>query len=139
MKSLSSHIKHITEIQNEDYYDSLTYEEKEIFDKSTFFIWEKLGLSFDLIPIINKHKTSFKGIKGRRLYNALIEIIPKGKYQFIQLKKKKKLHYNDELLKLLIKEYCCSSNEAKEFIDIYIELGIEEAEFKILKKKYGQN
>ncbi len=28
MKSLSSHIKHITEIQNEDYYDSLTDKEK---------------------------------------------------------------------------------------------------------------
>lgn len=136
MKSLSSHIKHITEIQNEDYYDSLSDKEKEGFDKSTFFIWEKLGLCFDLILIVNEYKTAFKGLKGKRLYMALIEVIPKGKYEFKQIKKGKMKVYIPLFVELLKKEFECSDKISKEYIDIYTELGVEMVEFNKLKKKY---
>ncbi len=137
MKSLSSHIKNITEIQNEDYYDSLTEKEKDGFNKSTFFIWEKLGLCMDLIPIILKYKTALKGVKGKRLYIALIEIIPKGKYEFKQIRKGKKRVYIDPFVELLKREYDCSERIAKEYIDIYTELGVGMDELNKLKKKYG--
>lgn len=140
MKKLSSHIKHITEIQNLDYYDTLTDEEKENFDKSTFFIWEKLGLCMDLVPIIAKYKTALtqRGIKGRRLYIALTEIIPKGKYQFKQIYKGKKRVYIPLFVELLKKEYNCSETICKEYIDIYSELGVEMEEYDKLKKKFGK-
>ncbi len=137
MKSLASHIKHITEIQNVDYYDSLTDKEKESFDKSTFFIWEKLGLCMDLIPIIVKFKNDLRFIKGRRLYIALTEIIPKGKYEFKQIRKGKKRVYIDLFVELLKREYDCSERIAKEYIDIYTELGVGMDELNKLKKKYG--
>jgi hypothetical protein len=137
MKSLSSHIKHITEIQNEDYYDSLTEEEKENFDKSTFFIFEKLGLSMDLIPILNKYKSVFKGVRGKRLYTALIEVIPIGKYTFKQIKKGKNKKFNPIMLDLMAKEYQCSTNTAKEYIEVLEGIGRYYEELERLKTKYG--
>lgn len=137
MKSLASHIKHITEIQNEDYYDLLTDKEKEGFDKSTFFIWEKLGLCMDLIPIINKYKTDLRFIKGRRLYIALIEIIPKGKYEFKQLKKRKVTIYNPIMVDLMVNEYQCSTYIAKEYIEVLKGIDMYDSEFERLKVKYG--
>ena len=94
MKSLSSHIKHITEVQNIDYYDTLTDEEKENFDKSTFFIFEKLGLCMDLIPILDKYKSVLRDVKGMSLYTALIEVIPKCIYTYKQINKGKVKRYN---------------------------------------------
>ena len=102
MKSLSSHIKHITEVQNIDYYDTLTDEEKENFDKSTFFHFEKLGLCMELIPILDKYKSVLKGEKGKRLYTALIEVIPKGIYTYKQIKKGKIKRYNPIMVDLKI-------------------------------------
>jgi|GEM_PF-4532409 len=138
MKSLSSHIKHITEIQNADYYFTLSEEEQRNFDKSTFFIWERLGLCMELIPIIDKYKTALNGIKGNKLYTALIEIIPKGEYEFKQLKKGKKIVYDSEFVDLVKKEFSCSDKIAKEYIDIYVALGKDLRIYNDLKNKYGQ-
>ncbi len=91
----------------------------------------------DLIPILDKYKSALKGIKGKRLYTALIEIIPKGKYEYIQLKKKKGVNYNPTFIGLLVKEYGCSITTSKEYIDIYIAKGVELEEFNKLKGKYG--
>ena len=137
MKSLASHIKHITEVQNIDYYDKLTDEEKENFDKSTFFIFEKLGLCMELIPILDKFKSVLKGEKGNRLYTALIEVIPKGIYTYKQIKKGKIKRYNPIMVDLMIKEYQCSTNTAKEYIEVLEGIGRYEEELERLMGKYG--
>ncbi len=137
MKSLSSHIKHITEVQNIDYYDTLTDEEKGNFDKSTFFIFEKLGLCMELIPILDKFKSVLKGEKGKRLYTALIEVIPKGIYTYKQIKKGKIKRYNPIMVDLMVKEYQCSTNTAKEYIEVLEGIGKYEEELERLMGKYG--
>ena len=114
MKSLASHIKHITEVQNIDYYDTLTDEEKDNFDKSTFFIFEKLGLCMELIPILDKYKSVLKGEKGKRLYTVLIEVIPKGIYTYKQIKKGKVKRYDPIMVDFMVKEYQCSTHTAQE-------------------------
>ena len=137
MRSLSSHIKHITEVQNIDYYDTLTDEEKENFDKSTFFIFEKLGLCMELIPILVKYKSVLKWEKGKRLYTALIEVIPKGIYTYKQIKKGKIKRYNPIMLDLMVREYLCSTNTAKEYIEVLEGIGKYEEELERLMGKYG--
>jgi len=137
MRSLSSHIKHITEVQNIDYYDTLTDEEKENFDKSTFFIFEKLGLCMELIPILVKYKSVLKWEKGKRLYTALIEVIPKGIYTYKQIKKGKIKRYNPIMLDLMVREYLCSTNTAKEYIEVLEGIGKYEDELERLMGKYG--
>ena len=137
MKSLASHIKHLTEVQNIDYYDTLTDEEKENFDKSTFFIFEKLGLCMELIPILDKYKSVLKGERGKRLYTALIEVIPKGIYTYKQIKKGKIKRYNPIMVDLMVKEYQCSTNTAKEYLEVLDGVGRYVEEMVRLKGKYG--
>ncbi len=137
MKSLSSHIKHITEVQNLDYYDSLTDEEKENFDKSTFFIFEKLGLCMELLPILVKYKTVLKREKGKRLYTALIEVIPKGIYTYNQIKKSKIKRFSPIMVDLMVREYQCSLLTAEEYIEVLEGIGKYEEELERLKAKYG--
>ena len=137
MRSLSSHIKHITEIQNLDYYDSLTDEEKENFDKSTFFIFEKLGLCMELIPILVKYKSVLKWEKGKRLYTALIEVIPKGIYTYNQFKKGKIKRYSPIMVDFMVNEYQCSKLIAEDYIEVLESIGKYEEELERLKGKYG--
>lgn len=137
MKSLSSHIKHITEVQNLDYYDSLTDEEKENFDKSTFFIFEKLGLCMELLPILVKYKSVLKKEKGKRLYTALIEVIPKGIYTYNQIKKSKIKRFSPIMVDLMVREYQCSLLTAEEYIEVLEGIGKYEEELERLKAKYG--
>jgi len=137
MKSLASHIKHITEVQNIDYYDKLTDEEKENFDKSTFFIFEKLGLCMELIPILDKYKSVLKGVKGNRLYTSLIEVIPNGIYNYKQIKKVKIKRYNPIMVDLLVREYQCSTNTAKEYIEVLEGSGKYVEEMERLMEMYG--
>jgi hypothetical protein len=137
MKSLSSHIKHITEVQNLDYYDSLTDEEKENFDKSTFFIFEKLGLCMELLPILVKYKSVLKREKGKRLYTALIEVIPKGIYTYNQIKKSKIKRFSPIMVDLIVREYQCSLLTAEEYIEVLEGIGQYEEELERLKAKYG--
>jgi len=137
LKSLSSHIKQITEVQNIDYYETLTDEEKENFDKSTFFIFEKLGLCMELIPILDKYKSVLKGEKGKRLYTALIEVIPKGIYTYKQIKKGKVKRYNPIMVDLMVREYQCSTNTAKEYIEVLEGIGRYYEELERLMGKYG--
>jgi hypothetical protein len=137
MKSLSSHIKHITEVQNLDYYDSLTDEEKENFDKSTFFIFEKLGLCMELLPILVKYKSVLKREKGKRLYTALIEVIPKGIYTYNQIKKSKIKRFSPIMVDLIVREYQCSLLTAEEYIEVLEGIGKYEEELERLKAKYG--
>jgi len=137
MKSLASHIKHITEVQNIDYYDKLTAEEKDNFDKSTFFIFEKLGLCMELIPILDKYKSVLKGVKGNRLYTALIEVIPNGIYTYKQIKKVKIKRYNPIMMDLLVREYQCSTNTAMEYIEVLEGSGKYEEEMERLMEMYG--
>ncbi len=139
MRSLSSHIKHITEVQNIDYYDSLTDEEKKNFDKSTFFIFEKLGLCMELLPILVKYKSVLKGEKGKRLYTALIEVIPKGTYSYKQINKAKIKRYSPIMVDLMVKEYQCSILNAEDFIEVLEGIGKYEEELERLKEKYGIN
>lgn len=137
MRSLASHINHITEVQNVDYYDTLTDEEKENFDKSTFFIFEKLGLCMELIPILDKYKSVLKGVKGNKLYTALIEVIPKGIYTYKQIKKVKIKRYNPIMEDLMVKEYQCSTITAKEYIEVLEGIGRDDEELERLMGKYG--
>jgi hypothetical protein len=137
VKSLSSHIKHITEVQNLDYYDSLTDEEKENFDKSTFFIFEKLGLCMELLPILVKYKSVLKREKGKRLYTALIEVIPKGIYTYNQIKKSKIKRFSPIMVDLIVREYQCSLLTAEEYIEVLEGIGKYEEELERLKAKYG--
>jgi hypothetical protein len=138
LKSLASHIKHLTEVQNIDYYDTLTDEEKENFDKSTFFIFEKLGLCMELIPILDKYKSVLKAKKGKRLYTTLIEVIPKGIYTYNQFKKGKIKKYNPIMVDLMVKEYQCSILTAEDYIKVLDGIGKYEEELERLMGKYGK-
>ena len=71
------------------------------------------------------------------LYNALIEVIPKGIYIYKQIKKAKIKRYNPIMLDLMVKEYQCSTNTAKEYIEVLEGIGRYEEELERLMGKYG--
>jgi hypothetical protein len=75
-----------------------------------------------------------------QVYRVLIGIIPKGEYKFkvLNRKKKKGVVYSDEMIELLSKEYECSSETSKEYIDILFETGEYEKTKEHLYRKYGK-
>ena len=91
----------------------------------------------ELIPILDKYKSVLKGEKGNRLYTAFIEVIPKGIYTYKQIKKGMIKAYNPIMIDLMVREYQCSTNTTKEYIEVLEGIGKYEEELERLMGKYG--
>ena len=92
----------------------------------------------DLIPILVKYKSVLRSEKGKRLYTALIEVIPKGIYTYNQIKNGKIKRYSPIMVDFMVNEYQCSKLIAEDYIEVLESIGKYEEELERLKAKYGQ-
>jgi hypothetical protein len=137
-KRFKDHIKQITWIKDKDYYKSLTPEERKSF--SPWLILKYLSFCYELLPILGEYTHRMSELGPEQVYKVLIGIIPKGEYKFkvLNRKKKKGVVYSDEMIELLSKEYECSSETSKEYIEILFEIGEYEKTREHLFRKYGK-
>ncbi len=137
-KRFKDHIKQITWIKDKDYYKTLTPEERKSF--SPWLILKYLSFCYELVPILGEYTPKMSMLNPEQVYKVLIGIIPKGEYKFkvLNRKKKKGVVYSGDMIELLSKEYECSSETSKEYIEILFEIGEYENTKVNLFKKYGR-
>lgn len=137
-RKFKDHIEQIINIKDKDYYKSLTSEERKSF--STWLIIKYLSHCYELIPILGEYLPKMNDLTPEQTYKVLIGIIPKGDYTFkvINGKKKKGVVYSKDMIKLLSKEYECSTQTSKEYIEILYEIGEYQKTREFLSKKYGK-
>ena len=75
-KSLFDHIKQITNVQNQHYWDIITEADKKTW--SNYMVHRFLSMNMDWIELVNELQKY--NLKPKELYKLYTNVIPKGKH-----------------------------------------------------------
>tara|TARA_B100002019_G_scaffold241423_1_gene217411 strand:+ start:33 stop:467 length:435 start_codon:yes stop_codon:yes gene_type:complete len=132
-KSLFDHIKQITDVQNPNYWDEITDNDKKSW--SNYMVNRFLSMKMDWIDIVNEVQKY--NLEPEILYKLYTNIFPKGK-QWLKYTKGDKMKYPKEVYEYVAKYLQVSMKEAEDAVEVYemSEGGI--AELKDILMKYGK-
>ena len=134
-KTLFDHLNAITAIQDPEYFDRLTDEDKKTW--SNFMIHRFLSMNYDYIELISEIQPLTQTLEPSLFYKLLIGLIPKGKVYLRYIKGKHEDKVDKQIVNLLIAEYQCSENTAIDYYDILLNIKDGNQYIEYLKEKYG--
>ena len=134
-KTLFDHLKQITEIQDPNYFDSLTDEDLRVW--SNFMINRFLSMKYEWTELIATLLPLTQTLSPRDMYNLYINTIPKGKYFLKYIKGASEQKYEDFLVELIKKEFEVSELQAIEYIDILYATREGRENIKYICEKYA--
>lgn len=115
-KTLFDHLKHITEVQNPNYFKSLSVEDKKTW--GNFLIVRFLSMSRDYTDIMADLQPLMQTLEPEYLYTVLINAIPKRKIYLKYVKGKDEDKYENWLVDLIIKDFYVSKSNAIDYLNI---------------------
>ena len=134
-RSLFDHLSEIRETKNEDYYDSLSDEEKKSFNQYVILI----GLSMDkecvdITALLSKYLNI---IPDKQFYKVCCDLIPLGK-KYSKWTKSTKDKINKEIVDKVALYYEVGKSDAVEYCECMFNSGdIGLTEMKNILSKYG--
>ena len=111
-RGLFDHVKHIREIQDPKYYDSLTEDERKSFNK--FMLCRALSMDSDVVEDISYVSKYFSIVPEKQFYQLLIALVPKSR-KFSPWIKSKKLKIDPTLIELLCKHYELGTSDIEDY------------------------
>ena len=132
-KSLFDHISQITAVQNPNYWEEISEEDKKTF--SGYMVNRFLSMKPEWIDIVNEIQKY--NLDNEILYKLYINILPKKKEWLRYIKGDKKMKYPKWLYEIVAKELECSMREASDAVDMYEISHGGQAELKDILIKYG--
>ena len=115
-KSLFDHIKEITSVQKQNYWDTLSDGDKKTW--SNYMVHRFLSMKMDWVELVNELQRY--NLKPKELYKIYTNILPKGKQWLKYIKGEKKMQYADWLVNVVANEMKVSKKEAYEAVDMYM-------------------
>ena len=134
-KTLFDHLNNITAIQNPDYYDKLSDEDRKTW--SNFMIHRFLSMNYDYVELIAELQPLTQTLSPELFYKVLIGFIPKSKVYLRYIKGKHEDKADEQTINLLLAEYNCSKNTAIDYYDILLNIKDGKDYIQYLKEKYG--
>ena len=133
-KILFDHIKQITDIQNPNYWDEISDDDKKSW--SNYMVNRFLSMKMDWVDIVNEIQKY--PLKPKELYKVYTDILPKKRQWLKYIKGDKKMKYPKWVYEIVSKDLQCSLREAKEAVEMYeLSYGGQSALVGILMK-YGR-
>ena len=114
-KSLFDHIKQITDIQNPNYWDEISDDDKKSW--SNYMVNRFLSMKMDWVDIVNEIQKY--PLKPKELYKVYTDILPKKRQWLKYIKGDKKMKYPKWVYEIVSKDLQCSLREAKEAVEMY--------------------
>ena len=114
-KSLFDHISQITAVQNPNYWEDISDEDKKSW--SNYMVNRFLSMKPEWIEFVNevqKHP-----LKPKELYKVYIDILPKKKQWLRYIKGDKKMKYPKWVYEIVAKHLQCSMREANDAVEMY--------------------
>ena len=113
-KSLFDHIKQITDIQNPNYWDEISDEDKKSW--SNYMVNRFLSMKTDWIELVNELQKY--NLKPKELYKLYTNILPKGKQWLKYTKGRNDMSHPNWLINIVVNHEQISKKEAVEYIDL---------------------
>lgn len=115
-KTIFDHIKAITEIQDSNYFSTLTIDDIQTFD--IFLIQRFLSYCNDFVTMLSKIELYALNMTKEQYYKFMIEVIPKQRY-WLNFPKKNKSIIPSWFIDILIDQYeVISKVEAMVYYDL---------------------
>ena len=132
-KSLFDHIKQITDVQNPNYWDDISDEDKKSW--SNYMVNRFLSMKMDWIDIVNEVQKY--QMEPEMLYKVYTNIFPKGKQWLKYIKGDKKMKYPKWVYETVAKHLQISMREANDAVEMYEISAGGQAELADILFKYG--
>jgi hypothetical protein len=127
-KTLFDHIKMITQVQDPNYWDTLTDGDKKTW--SSYMVHRFLSMNPDWAGIVNYAQTL--DVSPKLMYAFYIDVLPKSRTWLKYIKGKKSITYSSDLIDLLCKYF----ELGKDDIHAYIAL-MDKTEMERIISLYG--
>ena len=133
-KSLFDHIKQITDVQNPNYWDDISDEDKKSW--SNYMVNRFLSMKMDWIDIVNEVQKY--DLEPEIVYKLYTNIFPKGKQWLKYIKGDKKMKYPKWVYEIVSKHLQCSMREASDAVEMYDISHGGQSELIDILMKYGK-
>lgn len=133
-KSLFDHIKQITDVQNPNYWDDISDEDKKSW--SNYMVNRFLSMKMDWIDIVNEVQKY--DLEPEIVYKLYTNIFPKGKQWLKYIKGDKKMKYPKWVYEIVSKHLQCSMREASDAVEMYDISHGGQSELVDILIKYGK-
>lgn len=133
---LFDHVKHIREVQSEDYYTSLSDLDKKSFNK--YMILRVLSMDSSIIQEISFVSKYINQLTEEALYKTCISIIPKSNHYCPYIKSKSQSKIQSELLELVKLRFQCSLTEARDYCKLLFGMKDGKSELVKLCESFGK-
>ena len=133
-KSLFDHIKQITDVQNPNYWDDISDDDKKSW--SNYMVNRFLSMKMDWVELVNEIQRY--PLQPKELYKVYTDILPKKKQWLKYVKGDKKMKYPKWVYEIVAKHLQCSIREANEAVDMYEMSYGGQAELVDILIKYGK-
>jgi hypothetical protein len=115
--TLFDHVKHIRTVQDPEYYNKLSEENKKSFNH--FMLLRALSMDSDVLQEIAILYMYYDKIPSNRFYTVLISIVPKAS-KWVPWIKSKVIRYSDLLINVLAKHYKISRRQSNEYVTVLL-------------------
>jgi len=132
-QGLFDHIKQITDVQNPNYWDDISDEDKKSW--SNYMVNRFLSMKMDWIDIVNEVQKY--QMEPEMLYKIYTNIFPKGKQWLKYIKGDKKMKYPKWVYDIVAKHLQVSMREADGAVEMYEISAGGQAELADILLKYG--
>ena len=132
-KSLFDHVNQVTSVQNPNYWDEISDEDKKSW--SNYMINRFLSMKPEWIDFVNEVQKY--PLQPRELYKVYIDILPKKKQWLRYIKGDKKMKYPIWVYEIVSKHLQCSMREANDAVEMYRISAGGQSELADIMFKYG--
>ena len=133
-KSLFDHINQITAVQNPNYWDDISDEDKKSW--SNYMINRFLSMKPDWIEFVNEVQKY--PLQPKELYKVYIDILPKKKQWLKYIKGDKKMKYPKWVYEIVARHLQCSVREANDAVEMFEISAGGQSELTDILMKYGK-
>ena len=114
-KSLFDHINQITAVQNLNYWDKISDEDKKSW--SNYMTHRFLSMKMEWIDLVNEIQKY--NLQPKDLYKLYTNVLPKGKQWLKYIKRRNKMEYPNWLINIVSNDMEISKQEAYDAIEMY--------------------
>ena len=132
-KSLFDHVNQVTSVQNPNYWDEISDEDKKSW--SNYMINRFLSMKSEWTDLVNEVQKY--PLEPKELYKVYTSILPKKKQWLRYIKGDKKMKYPIWVYEIVSKHLQCSMREANDAVEMYRISAGGQSELADIMFKYG--
>ena len=132
-KSLFDHINQVTAVQNPNYWEDISDEDKKTW--SNYMVNRFLSMKSDWIDLVNEVQKY--PLEPKELYKVYTSILPKKKQWLRYIKGDKKMDYPKWVYEIVAKDMQVSMREAVSAVETYTMSTGGQSELADILLKYG--